>query len=81
MRAGLTVLGALAAAGLGFKLGGAAGAGAGVLYFGAARNSLVLPRELETEPKKGAKTAGLVLFGLAGAGYLTYLAYQQRRSE
>lgn len=84
-RAGAAIVLAGVGIGTGALLGGAWGAGSGLLFAGAAMNAL-RARSLWTSPDPTArgeaiKTTAMLVIGLAGAGYLGYRAHQSRESR
>lgn len=79
--AGLTLLGAAMATGAGAWMGGAFGAGAGLLVFGGVRNALrARSAWVATPPDTSVATrsATLALFGLCAGAYLGYRAYTRK---
>lgn len=76
--AGLTLVAAALAGGLGYRLGGGWGAAAGALYVGGARNALRTCRTIGSDTAEATKSGTVALFGLAGAGYMTYRAAKAR---
>lgn len=74
--AGLTLLGVLGAAAVGAALGGPAGAGAGLLLAGGARNAYASAQGIDGSDEKVAYEAGKTgLLGLAQLGVGAWLAY------
>lgn len=83
--AGMGLLLATAGTGLGFWLGGPAGAGAGLLLVGAARNTLRATRGWsDPDPvvrQDAGTSASLALFGSLLGGYLSYKVYAKRTGD
>lgn len=73
--AGLTLLGVLGAAALGAALGGPAGAGAGLLLAGGARNAYVAAQGMEGDEKVAYEAGKTGLLGMAQLGVGAWLAY------
>ncbi len=81
-RAGAAVVFAGVGVGTGAILGGAWGAGSGLLFAGAAMNALrARSLWMSADPAargEAIKTTAMLVLGLAGAGYLGYRAHQTR---
>lgn len=73
------------ATGVGAYVGGAYGAGAGLLLSGAVRNTLRAKRlwtaPSPTDHSEAVKSGTMALFGLGIGGWLAYKAYESRRAE
>lgn len=79
--AGLGIIGAAVATGVGGWLGGGFGAGAGLLLFGGVRNALRARAAwigTPADPQVATRSATLALFGLCAGGYLGYRAYVRK---
>ena len=73
--AGLTLLGVLGAAAVGAALGGPAGAGAGLLLAGGARNAYASAQGIDGDEKAAYEAGKTGLLGLAQLGVGAWLAY------
>lgn len=79
--AAVTFLVAAAGTGAGYALGGAYGAGAGLLAVGATRNMLRAKsfwRKSDAEHAEAVKSGTMALFGFGIGGFLAYKAYQSK---
>lgn len=79
--AGLSLIGAAVATGVGGWFGGGFGAGAGLLLFGGVRNALRARSAWVSSPPDATvatRSATLALFGLCAGGYLGYRAYVRK---
>jgi hypothetical protein len=79
---GLSLLAAAASAAAGYAISrNGWGAGAGILYYGAARNAVRTCRLLGSDTPEATKSGTVALFGLVGAGYLTYRSIDRGATE